>query len=80
MITFDSLRNDLKMLGVSSGDLLFLRISYKAIGRVEGGPKTFVDALLDVVGKEGTIVVTAFPSRYSSFMRFFYNLNSATLL
>ena len=49
MITFDSLRNDLKMLGVSSGDLLFLRISYKAIGRVEGGPKTFVDALLDVV-------------------------------
>nr|WP_317465803.1 AAC(3) family N-acetyltransferase [Bacteroides hominis (ex Liu et al. 2022)]MDV6134517.1 AAC(3) family N-acetyltransferase [Bacteroides hominis (ex Liu et al. 2022)] len=72
MITFDSLRNDLKMLGVSSGDLLFLRISYKAIGRVEGGPKTFVDALLDVVGKEGTIVVTAFPSRYSSFMRFFY--------
>ena len=56
MITFDSLRNDLKALGVSSGDLLFLRISYKAIGRVEGGPKTFVDALLDVVGKEGTIV------------------------
>ena len=72
MITFDSLRNDLKALGVSSGDLLFLRISYKAIGRVEGGPKTFVDALLDVVGKEGTIVVTAFPSRYSSFTRLFY--------
>ncbi|WP_280229320.1 AAC(3) family N-acetyltransferase [Bacteroides fragilis] len=80
MITFDSLRNDLKMLGVSSGDLLFLRISYKAIGRVEGGPKTFVDALLDVVGKEGTIVVTAFPSRYSSFMRFFYKYSLSNKL
>ena len=80
MITFDSLRNDLKALGVSSGDLLFLRISYKAIGRVEGGPKTFVDALLDVVGKEGTIVVTAFPSRYSSFTRLFYKYSFSNKL
>lgn len=75
MITFESLCSDLKTLGISRGDLLFLRISYKAIGKVEGGPKTFVDALLNVVGREGTIVVTAFPLRYNSILRFFYKNN-----
>lgn len=72
MITRESLVRDLFSLGVKSGDTLFLRISYRAIGKVEGGPKIFLDALMDVVGECGTIILTAFPKKYISQLRFFH--------
>ena len=72
MITYNDLVHDIKSLGVKEGDTLFLRISYKAIGKVENGPKTFLDALLSVVGENGTIILTAFPKSHNSAFRFFY--------
>lgn len=72
MITRESLVKDLISLGIKSGDTLFLRISYRAIGKVEGGPKTFLDALMEIIGKEGTIILTAFPKKYISQLKFFH--------
>lgn len=63
MNTFDSLVEDISKLGIKEGDNLFVRISYKAVGKTEGGPKTLIDALLDVIGNQGTLIATAFPNR-----------------
>ncbi len=71
MITFESLVNDFKTLNIHEGDIIFLRVSYRSIGGIEGGPKVFIDALLSVIGITGTIVVTAYPKRISSRLRFF---------
>lgn len=56
----ETIKNDLASLGVMKGDILFVRISYKAIGKVEGGPDAVIDAILDVIGEEGTLIATAF--------------------
>lgn len=72
MNTFETIRKDLIQLGVKQGDTVFLRISYKAIGVIDGGPKTFLDAILDIVGDNGTIILTAFPKRYNNKLKFLH--------
>jgi len=62
--TKDDLIRDLKKVGVKEGDLLHLKVSMKSIGKVEGGAKTLLEALLDVVGSEGTLVSDAFLTVY----------------
>ncbi|MEN8157830.1 MAG: AAC(3) family N-acetyltransferase [Bacteroidota bacterium] len=59
-ISKDRLVADLKKLGVKKGDSLNLKISLKSIGFVEGGPDAVIQAILDVVGEEGTIVGESF--------------------
>ncbi len=63
-ITKDHLVADLKSLGVRAGDLLNVKVSLKSVGYVEGGPNTLIDALLEVVGPEGTIVTDSFVRVY----------------
>ena len=65
MNTRQSLVLDLKNIGIQQGDALFLRISYKAVGKTEGGPQTVIDAIMDCIGPEGTIIAAAFPQRQS---------------
>ena len=60
MITKDSLVADLIELGVQQGDILNVKMSYKSIGEVEGGINTVIEALLEAVGKDGTIVTDSF--------------------
>lgn len=67
--TKQSLIHDFQNLGISKGDVVFIRISYKSIGEVKGGPKTVVEALLEVLGEEGTLLATAFPKRIYSYTR-----------
>ncbi len=75
MITLESLKEDFRNIGIKTGDTLFLRISYKAVGKVEGGPIVFLKALHEVVGEEGTIILTAFPQKYITQLRFFHRKN-----
>lgn len=70
--TQERIANDLKKIGIAEGDTLFLRISYKAIGKIEGGPITFIKALESVVGKDGTLIMTAFPDKHIRQLRWFY--------
>ena len=51
---------DLAGTGVRRGDLLMVHSSLRSIGFVEAGPETVVDALLQAVGPEGTLVVPTF--------------------
>ena len=55
--TVTSLRADLRALGVVAGDVLLLHSSRSSIGFVAGGPQAIVQALLDVLGLEGTLIV-----------------------
>jgi aminoglycoside N3'-acetyltransferase len=52
------LRDDLQALGIRAGDVVLIRAALRAVGRVRSAD--FVEALLDTVGPEGTIVSLAF--------------------
>ncbi len=54
------LMRDLVGVGVRRGDLLMVHSSLRSIGFVDAGPETVVDALLQAVGPEGTLVVPTF--------------------
>ena len=58
--TFDSLVRDLKALGISEGDLIFIHSSFKSLGDVSGGAETVVNALMDVVGQTGLVLMPSF--------------------
>ena len=63
-ITKEQLIEDLKKLGVQPGDLLNVKCSLRSVGRIEGGAKTLITALLEVVGEKGTIVTDSFINVY----------------
>ncbi|CAN5482588.1 AAC(3) family N-acetyltransferase [soil metagenome] len=54
-----SIADDLGALGVTSGSTLLVHSSLKSIGWVSGGPVSVIQALLDVVGDDGTLVTPA---------------------
>ena len=56
-ITKTRLIEDLKKLGVAFGDTLMLHASVKAIGWIVGGPDVVLQALLDVLGDKGTLMM-----------------------
>ncbi len=56
--------DDLREIGVAADDHLAIALSFKSIGRLEGGPDTFIDALLEVVGPNGTIMMNAFTQSF----------------
>jgi aminopeptidase-like protein/aminoglycoside N3'-acetyltransferase len=60
MLTFENLVKEFRELGVTKGDVLFIHSSYKSFGGVDGGPQAVIDALLDVIGLEGTLIMPTF--------------------
>lgn len=63
MIGRQELVRDLRRLGVTPGMDLMVHSSLSAIGFVEGGAETVVDALLQAVGKRGTLLAPSFNHR-----------------
>jgi aminoglycoside 3-N-acetyltransferase len=53
---YHTIKDDLKALGLKNGDAVMIHSSFKAMGQVEGGIETFVNALLSVIGDTGTLV------------------------
>jgi aminoglycoside N3'-acetyltransferase len=54
---------DLTEIGIKKGDILLVHSSLKKIGYVENGPKTVLNALIEVLGSEGTLVVPTYPMK-----------------
>ena len=46
--------------GVESGDTLLVHSSFKSLGGVDGGPQAVIDALLEVLSPEGTLIMPTF--------------------
>jgi aminoglycoside 3-N-acetyltransferase len=55
--TVRTLAAGLRALGVASGNVLLMHSSYRSLGSVAGGPQAVVQALLDALGPDGTLVV-----------------------
>lgn len=51
------LSDDLRRLGLEKGDVVMVHTSLKEIGYVCGGAQTVIEALIEVVGPEGTIMM-----------------------
>jgi aminoglycoside 3-N-acetyltransferase len=60
MLTLENLVNEFEALGLSARDTLLVHSSYKSLGGVEGGPQTVIDALLAVLGEDGTLIMPTF--------------------
>lgn len=60
MLTFAQLVSEFRALGLCAGDVLLVHSSYKSFGGVEGGPPKVIDALLEVLGPEGTLIMPTF--------------------
>ncbi|PRY59710.1 aminoglycoside 3-N-acetyltransferase [Glycomyces artemisiae] len=47
---------DLRRIGLADGDAVMAHAAFKQVGSVLGGPDTLVDAILDAVGPNGTLL------------------------
>ena len=53
--------SDLTNLGIKKGDVIFVHSSLRKLGYVVGGPSTVINALIEVIGPEGTLVIPTYP-------------------
>jgi aminoglycoside 3-N-acetyltransferase len=60
MWTKERIVEDLRALRILPGDALIVHASMRAVGKVEDGTDAVIDALLEVVGTEGTVMAPAF--------------------
>ena len=59
MADLTSLVKDFRALGIRPGMNLLVHSSLRRVGPVEGGADTVIDALLEVLGPEGTLMMSA---------------------
>ena len=62
--TKEQLVHDLHLAGVMPGGLLHIKVSMRSVGTIEGGADTLLEAVLEVLGPEGTLVADAFVNSY----------------
>lgn len=66
-VPVESLSRDLRALGLGAGSAVLVHSSLRAVGHVEGGADGLVDAVLRVIGPEGTLVAPTFTYRSPRF-------------
>ncbi len=58
-VTKEDICRALSALGIQHGDTVIVHSSLKSLGHVENGPDTVIDALLETLGDDGTLVMPA---------------------
>ena len=61
-LTKDDIKKYLLNAGLKKGDVVMVHSSLGRIGYVEDGANTLIDTFLDIIGKEGTLVMPTFSS------------------
>ena len=64
VITLEKIISDLKKSGVESGEDLLVHSSLSSIGYVENGAETVINALLQVVGENGNLLMPSSPNAF----------------
>jgi len=59
----DQIKADLRKIGLHKGCVALVHSSLSSVGYVRGGADAVIDALLEIVGEKGTVVVPTFPFR-----------------
>lgn len=62
VLNFEKIVTILHSIGLQQGDTVLVHASLSKMGFVEGGPKTIVDALIQVVGETGNILMPTSPN------------------
>ena len=65
MTTKEDLEHNIRALGLGPGDHVVVHTSLRKVGHVDGGPRALLDAFLDVLGPEGTVLVPTFTYSFS---------------
>lgn len=60
MVKKEDIKKGLREIGLKDGDTVIVHSSLSCFGEVEGGADTVVDAILEVIGDSGTLVVPTF--------------------
>lgn len=60
-LTQEDIEIGLRTLGLGRGDVVEVHSSLSSFGHVEGGAKTVIAALMQVVGQDGALVMSAYP-------------------
>jgi len=60
MVSKQDIVNGLRELGLAAGDTVVVHSALSSFGEVDGGADTVVDALLEVLGAKGTLLVPTF--------------------
>src|SRR5262245_42415204 len=60
LVTHSLIEAGLRSIGLGRGDAVEVHSSLRAFGWVEGGAATIVDTLMQVVGLEGALVMSAY--------------------
>ena len=60
MLNKKDLQNGFEKTNVKKGETIVVHTSYKSLGGVEGGVDKVIDVMLELVGKDGTVLFPAF--------------------
>jgi|GEM_PF-354681 aminoglycoside 3-N-acetyltransferase len=64
IVTKSDLRKGIKEVGIKKGDVVMVHSSLSNFGYIEGGAKTIINVLKEIVGKNGTLVFPTFTYSY----------------
>ncbi|MBE6366417.1 MAG: AAC(3) family N-acetyltransferase [Lentisphaerae bacterium] len=60
MLKQSDIADSLRSMGLENGDIVLLHSSLISLGKVDGGPAAVIDAFLEVLGEDGTLLVPVF--------------------
>ena len=63
IFTLNDLIDDIKALGIKQGDVVFVHSSLRSIGYVEGGADTIINAFLEIIGDDGTLIIPTYSNK-----------------
>jgi len=68
-VTKEDIKRGLRKLGLKKGDVIGVHSSLSSFGYVEGGADAVIDALVEIVGDEGTIVMPTYSTNRKDIKR-----------
>lgn len=68
LIDLNTIESQIIECGIDRGDIVLLHSSLKSIGFVDGGADTVIDAFLNVLGSEGTLLMRSFKAGSEFFL------------
>jgi len=69
IVSKNEIKAGLRKLGLESGDIVGVHSSLSSVGYVNGGANAVLDALLEVVGENGTIVMPTYSANLAKLER-----------